>query len=375
MLLMLTRIAFTVTPLAPLGKQARSTLLLPAARCRARLFASAAEPVHAPLGEEALPMLESLAAFCAGSKRLVALTGAGVSTDSGIPDYRGPNGSYSRGHKPVQHAEFVGDHAHRQRYWARSMLGWRPFSAARPNSAHRALARLQAHGALFEIITQNVDGLHQRAGSHPDSVLDLHGRVDAVRCTGCGATSARAHFQVRLEEHNPHWADVGVLEMRADADAQPAAADYASFVVPPCEACGHGVLKPDLVFFGGAIEPAVVAAAAAIVERCDALLVVGSTCSTYSAFRLVERAAARRVPVALLSIGPTRMHRAGTPLALHAELPCGPALEHVASALLGARAGGGRHAAAGNHQPPAPASTGLAAAAGAAGCCERSSAG
>lgn len=279
-------------------------------------------------------VLDQLAQFCAGRSRLVALTGAGVSTDSGIPDYRGPNGSYACGHKPVQHAEFVGSLAHRQRYWARSMLGWRPFAAARPNGSHRALARLQARGALAEIITQNVDGLHQRAGAA--RVLDLHGRVDAVRCSACGHASSRAAFQAELEACNPSWADAPVVEMRADADAQLGAVDYAGFTVPPCGACGGGPLKPDLVFFGGAIPHAVSEAAAEIVAGCDALLVVGSTCSTYSAFRLVEAAARRGAPVALLTLGPTRMHRAGTRLALEADVPCTPALEHVARALLGA---------------------------------------
>ncbi|KAG8463256.1 hypothetical protein KFE25_011253 [Diacronema lutheri] len=213
------------------------------------------------------------------------------------------------------------------------MLGWRPFTAARPNRAHRSLARLQAHGALDELITQNVDGLHQRAGSR--SVLDLHGRMDAVRCLACGAHEARATFQARLERANPHWVEVGVIELRADSDAQLSTADFSDFVVPSCGACGGGPVKPDVVFFGGAIEPRVVALAAELVEACDALLVVGSTCSTYSAFRLVQRAVARAVPVGLLSLGPTRMHRAGTPLALETDVACGPALEHFAERLCG----------------------------------------
>jgi len=240
----------------------------------------------------AMAAMDALAEFCAGRGRLLTLTGAGVSTDSGIPDYRGANGSYKRGHKPVQHSEFVSELRHRQRYWARSMLGWRPFLAARPNRSHRALARLQAHGHLAGgLITQNVDGLHQRAGSQP--VLDLHGRMDAVKCLDCGTMSARADFQARLELANPGWLDVDVLEIRADSDAQLGTLDYSSFAVPPCNVCG-GSVKPDVVFFGGSIDEGVVGKSLAAADACDALLVVGSTCSTYSVRYLCDVYAHRR---------------------------------------------------------------------------------
>jgi len=276
--------------------------------------------------------LEALLDFFRESKKIVALTGAGISTESGIPDYRGENGSYKRGHKPVQHGEFVSAQEHRQRYWARSMLGWQPFLAAKPNKGHRALARLQAHHFLADIITQNVDGLHQQAGAHP--VLDLHGRMDSVGCLSCGAHASRAAWQELLLERNPHWRDVDVLELRADSDAALANVDYSTFEVPSCTSCGHGIVKPSVVFFGGSIDRQVVNEAAAAVDKSDALIVIGSTCSTYSAFRLVLRAAKEGKPVALLNKGPTRMHKAGIPLAVEVELACGDALEAIAQELV-----------------------------------------
>lgn len=310
---------------------------LSAPRATRRLSSLAATDVHigtiAPDSAITRPAeaVEALVDFCRGRSSLVVLTGAGISTESGIPDYRGENGSYKQGHKPVQHGEFVGEERSRQRYWARSMLGWHPFTRARPNRGHRALARLEAHGLLSELVTQNVDGLHQRAGSQ--RVLDLHGRVDLVECLDCGAASSRTHFQQALEARNEHWRDVGVVELRADADAALAGVDYSTFVVPECDECG-GMLKPNVVFFGGSVCPSVVQRAYEAVDRCDALLVVGSTCSTYSAFRLVDRAAKTGAPVALLNLGPTRMHKAGTPLAVDAQVPCGLALDTLAHELL-----------------------------------------
>jgi NAD-dependent SIR2 family protein deacetylase len=308
-----------------------------------RLRPLSAPPVAAAAASAA--EVDALTDFVSRSRALLVLTGAGVSTGSGIPDYRGVNGSYRRGHTPVQHGEFVGALSHRQRYWARSMLGYWPFSRARPNAAHRALAKLQAHGHVSGgLITQNVDGLHQRAGSVP--VLDLHGRIDACRCVRCGSAESRLRFQHRLEALNPHWLDVDVVELRADADAQLANSDYASFRVPPCEACelagaaadsggGGGFLKPDVVFFGGSLAAETVRDAATLADGCDALLVVGSTCSTYSAFRLVERASRRGAPVALLNLGETRMHGPrGVPLALDVEASCGETLSLLAERLV-----------------------------------------
>lgn len=282
--------------------------------------------------------VEDMVAFChTYASSLLVLTGAGVSTASGIPDYRGVNGSYKRGHKPMLHGEFMGSVANRQRYWARSMMGYKPFSRARPNAGHRALASLQARGVVGRLISQNVDGLHQRAGSR--DVLDLHGRIDTVKCTACGFSADRGAFQSVLEEENPGWVDAEVVELRADADAVLHGADYDTFVVPSCTRCG-GVLKPDVVFFGGSVDRGVLDAARRAVDEARAVLVVGSTCSTYSAYQLVTRAVSAGKPVALLNQGPTRMHASGLPLALHVEGDCAAGLESVARAFQGARPAG-----------------------------------
>ncbi len=261
--------------------------------------------------------VEQNAALCAhvlASRRLVVLSGAGLSTHSGIPDYRSPNGSYSRGHVPIQHAEFVRSENARQRYWARSFIGWRYFSRAEPNAAHRALVELETLGKLACVVTQNVDGLHTAAGQR--SVIDLHGRIGEVECLDCGAHSSRAELQERLAATNAEWIAARAastalpVEMRADGDSELSEAECASFRVPACEACAargaRGVLKPSVTFFGGNIPPALVEEAAAAVDSADALLVVGSSLQTYSAFRLARAAANSGAPLLILNAGPTR---------------------------------------------------------------------
>lgn len=253
--------------------------------------------------------LHALTRHIADANNLLVVTGAGISTASGIPDYRSPHGSYSRGHKPIQHMEFVSKPAARQRYWARSFVGWRYFSRARPNVAHAALAALEERGLVGGgLITQNVDGLHTQAG-HVD-VLDLHGRIDSVECLSCGHASPRATWQAHLKAHNPLWAAAMEAdeplpgEMRADGDSE--VSDVESFVVPSCPACGEGVVKPSVVFFGGSVPPSSVHAAAAAVEAADALLVVGSSLQVFSAFRIARAASQRGLPICLLNNGPTR---------------------------------------------------------------------
>ncbi|MCB0894004.1 MAG: NAD-dependent protein deacetylase [Nocardioides sp.] len=230
---------------------------------------------------------------------LVVLTGAGLSTDSGIPDYRGP-GSPSR--TPMTYQEFVSGPAAQQRYWARSHLGWGRMRHAEPNAGHRALAALDPD----LLITQNVDGLHERAGS--SRVVALHGRIADVVCLGCRSTSSRAGLQARLAAANPgfaeRYADVAV---RPDGDVD--LEDTAGFVVPGCEACG-GVLKPDVVFFGENV-PAVrvercYAAVDALAETGGVLLVAGSSLTVMSGFRFVRRAAKAGTPVVIVNRGPTR---------------------------------------------------------------------
>jgi NAD-dependent SIR2 family protein deacetylase len=253
------------------------------------------------------------------------LTGAGCSTDSGIPDYRDQAGQWKR-KPPVQQRDFVGQHAVRQRYWARSMLGWRHFSKAQPNDAHQALARLEAAGHLHHLITQNVDGLHQRAGSR--AVTDLHGRLDEVECLACGARSPRTEMQQTLEERNPEWSALSA-EHAPDGDADLKAVDFSDFDVPACDACG-GMLKPAVVFFGDSIPAACTQQALHQVRCADAVLVVGSSLMVWSGFRLVREAAERGIAVAALNLGLTR---ADGLLHLKLTAPCGDTLRDAAAAL------------------------------------------
>jgi len=257
--------------------------------------------------------LQALAEHAFSVKRLLVITGAGISTHSGIPDYRSPNGSYSRGHKPIQHHEFVKSEAMRRRYWARSYVGFQYFSLARPNAAHRALAELEAHGRVHGLVTQNVDGLHIQAGQQ--RVLDLHGRIDLVDCLDCGAQTTRASLQDRLREHNEEWVaslkPMLPTELRADGDLELTQEQTERFDVPSCDKCG-GVLKPSVTFFGGSVPQASVQAAADEVAAADALLVVGSSLQVYSAFRLAKYAAEAGKPIAILNNGPTRADELAT---------------------------------------------------------------
>jgi NAD+-dependent protein deacetylase sirtuin 4 len=239
-----------------------------------------------------------------GGRRAVVLTGAGVSTGSGIPDYRGPDGRL-RKQLPMRYQEFVRDPEARARYWARSSVGWPRFSSARPNPAHRALASLETAGRVAGVITQNVDGLHQAAGSR--SVLELHGSLSRVRCLECGRLEGRNRLQAQLEAINP---GVAALSARAagprpDGDAELEAGDAVSFRVPPCAGCG-GVLKPDVVFFGENVPSRWVDEAWRLFDQGEALLVLGSSLQVYSGRRFVLRAVERGIPVAILNRGPTR---------------------------------------------------------------------
>jgi len=234
-------------------------------------------------------------------KRIVVLTGAGCSTESGIPDYRGVD-TPPRTRASIQHREFVDRADARRRYWARSLLGWPRLAAAQPNAGHRALAALEDGGMVAGLITQNVDGLHGSAGSR--SVVELHGALARVRCLACGEVTARDELQHRLLEHNPAWrsADVPVAP---DGDAELPDERIADFQVVPCRACG-GVVMPDVVFFGGSVPRPTLDAAWATFERGEVLLVVGSSLAVFSGYRFVRRAAERGIPVAILNRGPTR---------------------------------------------------------------------
>ncbi|MCA1454018.1 NAD-dependent protein deacetylase [Bradyrhizobium sp. BRP22] len=232
--------------------------------------------------------------------RLFVLTGAGCSTNSGIPDYRDRHGNWKRT-PPVTYQAFIGEHATQQRYWARSLIGWRRFGSALPNDAHHALARLEANGRSKILLTQNVDGLHQIAGSK--QVIDLHGRLDTVRCLRCASTTPRSTFQDELARLNGGWLALEAADAPdGDADLEE---DFSSFVIPSCQSCG-GVLKPDVVFFGENVSRDIVATAKSHLDEADAMLVVGSSLMVYSGFRFVQMAAQKGLPIAAINLGRTR---------------------------------------------------------------------
>ncbi|HEX6939210.1 MAG TPA: NAD-dependent protein deacetylase [Longimicrobiales bacterium] len=267
-------------------------------------------------------------------RRVVVLAGAGCSTESGIPDYRGPETS-RRPRKPVTYQEFVGSEAARARYWARSVVGWPRMAAARPNPAHLAMARLEEGGVVRGIITQNVDGLHHAAGSR--RVVELHGSLSRVRCLACGWSLGRDAFQARLLALNAGWAERlalatrhGGLEAAPDGDADLPAWAVEEFRVPGCEACG-GVVKPDVVFFGENVPRDRVEEAWRLFDEGEVLLVVGSSLAVYSGRRFVYRAREAGVPIAIVNIGPTR---ADDVAAVKVEGRVGVVLPAVAAALL-----------------------------------------
>ena len=229
------------------------------------------------------------------------VTGAGVSTDSGIPDYRGPE-TRRRARNPVQHREFVRSAAARQRYWARSMLGWPRFSAARPNAGHQVIAELQQRGHALGLVTQNVDGLHQAAGSR--DVVELHGALRSVRCLECGGSIERAELQRRLRAHNPEF-ERQVAELAPDGDADLPDVAIARFRVVDCERC-QGPLRPDVVFFGENVPRERVDRAFTLLESAASLWVIGSSLAVYSGLRFVHAAQKRGIPIAILTLGPTR---------------------------------------------------------------------
>lgn len=244
---------------------------------------------------------ERLRDWLAPFHRVFILTGAGCSTASGIPDYRDLEGEWKRA-PPVTYQAFVGDPRVNARYWARSFIGWPRMAGTHPNAAHRALARWQESGRLLRLLTQNVDGLHERAGSR--DVIDLHGRIDQVVCLGCGERSSRARLQVRLHESNPDWAGLSAATA-PDGDADLEGHDFGRFQVPACEVCG-GMLKPDVVFFGENVPRQRYEAARQALEASDALLVVGSSLMVYSGYRFARMAHAAGKPIALLNRGRTR---------------------------------------------------------------------
>jgi NAD-dependent SIR2 family protein deacetylase len=268
--------------------------------------------------------LDELHAFVRSHPRLFVLSGAGVSVASGIPGYRDADGQWMRT-EPVRYQDFLHSEAARRRYWRRSMAGWPLLAAACPNDAHRALARLEGLGHVRRLVTQNVDGLHQRAGS--SAIIELHGNIDRATCLACGVTHARALIQRALESANRHF--IGTAAGAPDGDADVGDDALASFRPPTCERCG-GALKPDVVFFGECVPRERVDAALDALEHADAMLVVGSSLMVYSGYRFCEWAMRMRKPIVAINLGRTRADPLFT---LKVERPCGDTLALLASRL------------------------------------------
>lgn len=267
--------------------------------------------------------LQPLIDFVHRHPRLLVITGAGCSTAAGIPDYRDENGAWKQ-REPMRYQVFTGDPVARKRYWARSMLGWRTMAHAQPTAAHHALAQLERAGRIKLLVTQNVDGLHQAAGSQ--AVVDLHGRIDTVCCLGCGARTPRRVLQQELMARNPDWLALDARSL-ADGDADLEGRDFAAFEVPDCPACG-GLLKPDVVFFGESVPRERVAAVREALAQADAVLVAGSSLMVYSGYRFVEESVAAGKPVVAVNRGRTR---ADTVLAFKVETDVGRALEALSA--------------------------------------------
>ncbi|TXI48656.1 MAG: NAD-dependent protein deacetylase [Lysobacter sp.] len=281
-------------------------------------------PAHDRLASTSTPRdaADALRDWLDRAGRVFVITGAGVSTASGIPDYRDADGEWKRT-PPVTYQAFVGDAATYRRYWARSFVGWPMFSKAQPSAAHRALAAWPGNDRISGLITQNVDGLHQRAGSA--NVIDLHGRLDRVVCLSCGAEQTRDALQTTMSRTNADWRS-NEASAAPDGDADIDLAAVARFAPPHCAVC-DGLLKPDVVFFGENVPRARYAQALAALDAADALLAVGSSLMVYSGFRFARMAHERGLPVAILNRGRTR---ADALASLKLEADCG---ETLAAAL------------------------------------------
>lgn len=310
----------------------------------------------APKVQESIDILTS---WWHDKQRVLVLTGAGMSTEAGIPDYRGHKGSFFEGHKPIVHDQFVKSHYQRQRYWGRGLIGWKHMETRTPASGHRALASLERLGKIgvdfvdhpdfyknaddhlfgasaerrVSVITQNVDSLHKRAGTWHS--IDLHGRLDEVVCMSCGAIISRSLFQQQLEEINDDWVQrmqaSSEITLRADGDAE-GARDYDSICIPECSNCGRGILKPNVVFFGDTVPKHRALRCRAAVEACDGLLVVGSSLAVHSAFRHIRSLHHRGVDIAILNVGETRAETEGIPV-VKVEAPVGQTLQGVVDAF------------------------------------------
>ena len=301
---------------------------------------------------------EQLYDWFRGKQSVLCITGAGLSTDSGIPDYRGNNGSYHRGHKPIIHQQYMESDATRRRYWGRSMVGWSEFDSAQPNPGHFALADLERMGRIgvhvddrpefyepndadeyyfspghqkLAIVTQNVDSLHQRAGS--EKVLQIHGKGSLIQCMNCGIRRDRNEFHRELETANQEWVTEArqgyerSSEMRPDGDAAvKKEVDYNQVHVPNCPHCKTGFYKPDVVFFGDTVPKQRVEMVKAAVDSSDGILVVGTSLAVHSAYRHVRAASQKGIPIAILNVGETRAEAEGLDGILKFEAPAGDTL-------------------------------------------------
>ena len=271
-----------------------------------------------PFNYDAFEPAEQLRQWLSAFDRIFVLTGAGISTASGIPDYRGPDGLWKRT-APSTYQAFIRDPAMRRRYWMRSFVGWPAVARARPNRAHEALVELESRGRTTALVTQNVDGLHSCAGQR--TVIDLHGRIDQVICLDCGARAARAEVQRNLADANPDWTSLSAA-IAPDGDADFEHADVSRFRTPVCSGCG-GLLKPDVVFFGENVPRARVADAHDALRQADAMLVVGSSLMVYSGYRFARMAHDAGMPLAILTRGVTRADDLAT---LKLDADCGAVL-------------------------------------------------
>lgn len=267
-------------------------------------------------------LIDEAANILAG-RRVAVLTGAGISTDSGIPDYRG-EGAIPR--SPMTFSQFLNDAEYRRRYWAGSQLGWQKFSSVAPNAGHRVLARLEEVGVVAGIMTQNVDGLHQRAGSH--KVVELHGSADRVRCLTCGQFYARVAIAEVLASENPWLAEVTERELGPDGDVQVTQLDQ--MVVPGCSVCG-GLLRPDIVYFGEFIPATKFSQARGLVRSADALLITGSSLVVNSGIRLLDQAERSGIPIVIVNRGETRGDSRAT---LKIDAGASPVLTALAERLI-----------------------------------------
>ncbi|KAF0351341.1 DHS-like NAD/FAD-binding domain-containing protein [Gigaspora margarita] len=277
--------------------------------------------------------------FKSNNGKVLVLTGAGISTDSGIPDYRGPKGTYiiNENYRPIFYHEFASLHQFRQRYWARSYLGWPLMKKAKPNISHYALSNLQSNNYIQKIITQNVDEFHQKSGSK--SILELHGSLSQIHCLNCGHIKQRSDYQSILSDLNPKWNDflknieLGKINpiVRPDGDIDlPHGTSYDSFNYLSCIQCSNGIYKPSVIFFGENIKNSIKNETIDLVQNCKSILVIGSSLATYSAFRIVKLASDLGKDIAIINLGETR----GDNLSfLKIDFPCGDLLPAIADQL------------------------------------------